>query len=384
MATIKITALGHLSNADIAPGDVFVIDDVSATTTKKLTVANLTSYVSTTLGNLEIYASYANSNAAALSSSQSSIINSVNLVSANVANIINGTTTFTNNVSVANGIAPTALYLYNSYTDASNYERGKVGWASNTFEISTEAIGTGTRRAIKLNYTTTIDGFARTNVPALTVANVGAGTGGLVIGALAIGHRQDNARSTGLDIANKALLYSIRGSAVSSQGAHRFSGDNNTGTSVGANGSIVDIIAPSTATNILQGRKADETVVFNVGYDGSVTIAGNLNFIGYNISERVTNNVSSLGADVFSMPIASKHFAKLLINVEDLTYGQYQTSELLLIQDGTDSKLTEYGIVFTSTNPIVSYDSYLDASNVVIRATATSSDNRIRVLQITS
>lgn len=107
-------------------------------------------------------------------------------------------------------------------------------------------------------------------------------------------------------------------------------------------------------------------------------------FGGYTLSERVTNNVSSLGAEVFSMPVSSKHFAKLLINVEDLTYGQYQTSELLLIQDGSDVKLTEYGIVFTSTNPLVSYDSYFDASNVVVHATTTSSDNRIRVLQITS
>jgi len=215
MATIKITALGHLSNADIAPGDVFVIDDISGPTTKKLSVSNLTSYISTTLGNLETYASYANSNAAAISSAVSTVETSIG----NLANLVT--------------------------TDKSN----------------------------------------------LVAA--------------------------------------------------------------------INEVASNTSFN---------AIVFG----------------GYTLSERVTDNVSSLGAEVFSMPIANKHFAKLLINVEDLTYGQYQSSELLLIQDGSDSKLVEYGIIFTSTNPLVAYDSYFDASNVVVRATATSADNRIRVLQITS
>jgi hypothetical protein len=209
MATIKITALGHLSNADIAPGDVFVIDDVSATTTKKLTAANLTSYISTTLGNLQTYASYANS----------------------------------------------------------------------------------------------------------TISNL----------SLSIGD------TTQLVTADKSNLVAA-----------------------------INEVASNTTLN---------TIVFG----------------SYTISERVTNNVSSLGADVFSMPRSTKHFAKLLINVEDLTYGQYQTSELLLVHDSSDSKVTEYGIVFTSTNPIVAYDTYFDANNnVVLRAVTTSADNIIRVLQITS
>lgn len=215
MATVKITSLGHLSNAEIAPGDVFVIDHISTPITKKLTVANLTSYISTTLGNLDSYASYANANAATLTSA-------ISTVETNIGNL-------------------SALVTF----DKSNVVSAINEVASNTHFSS---------------------------------------------------------------------------------------------------------------------------IVFG----------------GYTLSERVTDNVSSLGADVFSMSKTSKHFAKLLINVEDLTYGQYQTSELLLIQDGSDSKLVEYGIVFTSTNPLVAYDTYFDSSNVIVRATATSSDNRIRVLQITS
>ncbi len=41
--------------------------------------------------------------------------------------------------------------IYNTYTDASNYERASLGWASNVFTIGTEMLGTGTARNIAIN-----------------------------------------------------------------------------------------------------------------------------------------------------------------------------------------------------------------------------------------
>lgn len=40
--------------------------------------------------------------------------------------------------------------IYNTYTDASNYERGKIGWDTNVFKIGTEKLGTGAARAVEL------------------------------------------------------------------------------------------------------------------------------------------------------------------------------------------------------------------------------------------
>ena len=48
MANVKITALTNLASGDVADGDVFVIDDISATETKKVTVANVKAAVGTT------------------------------------------------------------------------------------------------------------------------------------------------------------------------------------------------------------------------------------------------------------------------------------------------------------------------------------------------
>lgn len=50
-----------------------------------------------------------------------------------------------------NGTNAQNLWLANTYTDASNYERCAFGWASNVLRIGTEMLGTGTARAVALH-----------------------------------------------------------------------------------------------------------------------------------------------------------------------------------------------------------------------------------------
>lgn len=49
-----------------------------------------------------------------------------------------------------NGVNAQTLRVYNTYTDASNYERGRFAWVSNRLEIGTENAGTGTARDLRL------------------------------------------------------------------------------------------------------------------------------------------------------------------------------------------------------------------------------------------
>ena len=57
-----------------------------------------------------------------------------------------------NTLALRNGTAAQKLSVYNTYTDASNYERGVFDWTgtANTLRIGTEAAGTGTVRNIQL------------------------------------------------------------------------------------------------------------------------------------------------------------------------------------------------------------------------------------------
>lgn len=53
-------------------------------------------------------------------------------------------------LGLRNGPVGQAFYVYNTFTDAANYERGNFGWSSNTLVISSQNAGTGTNRSIQL------------------------------------------------------------------------------------------------------------------------------------------------------------------------------------------------------------------------------------------
>jgi hypothetical protein len=55
-----------------------------------------------------------------------------------------------NTLAQRNGVNAQTFNIYNTYTDASNYERGFMRWTSNRFEIGTESAGTGTDRVTTL------------------------------------------------------------------------------------------------------------------------------------------------------------------------------------------------------------------------------------------
>lgn len=77
-------------------------------------------------------------------------------------------------VAQRNGVNAQVSRIYNTFTDASNYERGGFDWAgtANTLRIRSEAAGTGTNRVIA------IDGFAKAG--AAVAADIPAGTWALV------------------------------------------------------------------------------------------------------------------------------------------------------------------------------------------------------------
>jgi len=55
-----------------------------------------------------------------------------------------------NTLAQRNGVSAQAFNLYNTYTDASNYERGFMRFASNVLEIGAQSAGTGAVRNVKI------------------------------------------------------------------------------------------------------------------------------------------------------------------------------------------------------------------------------------------
>lgn len=100
------------------------------------------------------------------------------------------------------------------------------------------------------------------------------------------------------------------------------------------------------------------------------------------IDTTVAANVSVGEQTISQFPLNRFKFAKLIINTEDLTYGQTQISEVLLIHDNTNVRLTEYAILHTSTNPFVTFNAFIEGGSVVVKASTQSSDNLIKVTRI--
>ena len=79
-----------------------------------------------------------------------------------------------NTLAQRNGVNAQAFHLYNSFTDASNYERGFMRFVSNVFEIGTAALGTGVLRNIKIG--TTSQGVGVAGGSALSASSVACGS----------------------------------------------------------------------------------------------------------------------------------------------------------------------------------------------------------------
>ena len=124
----------------------------------------------------------------------------------------------------------------------------------------------------------------------------------------------------------------------------------------------------------------------DLGVENLSTLSGvsNVNFTtsGAVMDTTIASNVSIGESTISTWDKDNFNFAKLIVNTEDITYGQYQSSEVLLVHDGTDVKLTEYALVYTSTNPLITFNAHIESDNVVLKANANSSDNTIRIVRI--
>lgn len=80
-------------------------------------------------------------------------------------------------VEQKNGTNAQTYRLYNTYTDASNYERGFLQWNSNVFEIGSEGAGTGSEQPVRITAAT----LKLPNLPTYA-DNTAATSGGLVAG----------------------------------------------------------------------------------------------------------------------------------------------------------------------------------------------------------
>ena len=97
-----------------------------------------------------------------------------------------------------------------------------------------------------------------------------------------------------------------------------------------------------------------------------------------------TATVTSLGTSISDMDTfsaTSYRSAKYLVSIKDVTNSEYQSSEVLIVHDGSTSYLTEYGQLHTGVNPLVTFTTDISGGNVRLRGTGISANNNVKVIR---
>lgn len=93
-----------------------------------------------------------------------------------------------------------------------------------------------------------------------------------------------------------------------------------------------------------------------------------------NLNSESTTLATTTKTQIASFAAASFRSAKLIVQAYDSVTGEVQITELLVAHNGTTASATEYGVVFTGSNPLVVYDVDISSGNVRILAQRTTTN----------
>jgi hypothetical protein len=205
--------------------------------------------------------------------------------------------------------------IYNTFTDSSNYERGKLEWASNVLRIGTEKAGTGSARALELQ----TDGTTRLTIA--STGNIGIGTGStvdlLTVRAITAGTPQGITISGETSVRHATLTLS-HDQRTAKIGLSRLSGD-----IISAN-AIYELVATNNDSICLVTNNANSHIRFLTG-----TAAEAL---------RITNlGLLTFGGTTSSFPAIKRNAAALNFRLADDSADADITSAHGTFSAGTDT-----------------------------------------------
>lgn len=120
------------------------------------------------------------------------------------------------------------------------------------------------------------------------------------------------------------------------------------------------------------------TPTVDVTVNGSVSVSGSLTVAGIQVLANSVVLSSSSQTVIDTFPIATYRSGKYLISItDDTTPASFQTSEILLMHDGTTSYLTEYAVVRTGSN-LGTFASDISGSNNRLLFTPTVANSTIK------
>lgn len=122
---------------------------------------------------------------------------------------------------------------------------------------------------------------------------------------------------------------------------------------------------------------------------GALVIAGGAGIAGsivYGPSAVLTSSstTTSIGASpklIDSFQTSVYRSAKYIVSVTDVTNTGYQTTELILMQDGTTANISSYGVLYSGPSTKMTFSSNVILGNVMLWGTGVSANNTVKLVR---
>ena len=240
-----------------------------------------------------------------------------------------------NTLAQRNSTNAQTFRLYNTYTDASNYERLGINWSSNTATIQTENAGTGSARNLAIGQDLYVNSV-----------RVGLGGGANSV-ATVVGSGAMAATNTGVN--NAAFGYfslhaNTSGNSNSSFGAYN-TYNNTTGLGISSFGNA------ATGFNI-SGNYLTAVGAYSL-YNN--TTASNLTAIGYQALNNNTTNVATLGTITGGTGYTNGTYTGVVMTLSSGSTAVTYPTATIVVAGGvvTTVTLTSNGVGFKDTTTVL-------------------------------
>ena len=133
---------------------------------------------------------------------------------------------------------------------------------------------------------------------------------------------------------------------------------------------IVNTTAAQTLTNkTIPSISGDVTVSGNIVYGVSAVLGGS----------RTVSSIATAPVAIDWFGSSAYRSGKYVISVTDVTNSQYQTSEIVLVQDGTTATISTYGVVLSGSTARMTFTANIMTGNVIIWGTGVSASNTVKL-----
>ena len=208
-------------------------------------------------------------------------------------------------------------------------------------------------------------------------------------------YNKDFIVKNGVQVLGSTQSISTDSGALQVHGGAGIAGNLNVGGNFSATNISLGGYSVSTATDFNGGTITDPLYVNNATASistitgalvvaGGAGISGNLNVGGtVTVGQPIISNpaAAAVGTSITvldSFDMTKYRAAKYFVSVSNGSTLQYQATEILLIQDGTNSAI-EQTSVFATTDNIITFTSIIIGGFVYLRGIGTSANNTVKV-----